>query len=67
MKTFRITAWATRADTPDVSQTVVAVLETIGDIVKREEYEFDVDGGYDHITDEFNAKVELILTNNNLL
>jgi hypothetical protein len=67
MKTFRITSWATRADTPDRSQAVVAVLEGIGDIVKKEEYEFDVVGSYDTITDEFKAEVEAVLTSSNLL
>ncbi len=67
MKDFRISSWANRADEPEVSQVVVAVLETIGDIVKKEEYEFSVAGQYDHITDEFTESVRVILTTNGLI
>ncbi len=59
MKTFRITTWTTRADEPDVTQVVVAVLEATGNITKKEEYEFSVAGS--------KAVVKTILTEGGLL
>jgi hypothetical protein len=67
MKTFRITTWTTRADEPDVTQVVVAVLEATGSINKKEEYEFSVAGNYENISDDFKAVVKTVLTEGGLL
>jgi hypothetical protein len=58
MSTFRIQSWTVRADLPDETYVVAAVITSIGSISKTELYEFPVEGRYDTLTPEFEAAVE---------
>jgi hypothetical protein len=58
MSTFRIQSWTVRADMPDETYVVAAVITSIGSISKTDLYEFSVNGRYDSLTPEFEAAVE---------
>lgn len=64
---FEILTWSTYGDRPEVTFVTVGILEPIDDIKKRTEYQFEVDGRFDSITDDFILAVEQKLIAANLL
>jgi len=67
MKEFQILTWSTYGDKPDLTFVTAAVLEPVGKIQKRTEYQFEVSGRFESITDEFLEAVRTELNDAELL
>jgi hypothetical protein len=67
MKEFQILTWSTYGDKPNKTFVTVAILEPVGKIQKRTEYQFEVFGRFESITNEFLEAVRLELDDGQLL